>query len=226
MGDGPLALCRANGIPSWTETALRSSIGKSNERTFDGPDAQRMKILILAAMTTMSMQAGRTVDPPYPSVLPYASVEGWNVLIDMESGPACYVLGTYGAGTIVRMGADASGSATLVVANARWRRLKDGSSYDAVIGFDDRTAWKGKALYAYQDGIGTMVFRFTDPRFVKLFMDAGTLTMRLGTIEMTRVALKGSARAMAAMARCQAEVESIGEAAEDGHVPQNPVGTA
>jgi len=187
-----------------------------------------MKTTILAAMLLIPTQAAMTQERPYPPVLPYANVDGWNVLVDMEAGPTCYVLGTYGAGTILRMGVDGAGRASMVIANPSWKRLKSGRSYASVIGFDGRDAWKGSGRYADDSGVGTIVLRFADPKFVKGFMDATTMTLRVDGADMAKVRLSGSRKALAAMALCQGDVDAIGREAEgdEEEAPATPLRTA
>lgn len=190
-----------------------------------------MKTTILAAMLLVPLQSARTQEPGYPPVLPYASVDGWNVLIDMDAGPTCYVLGTYAAGTILRIGVDLSGGSTLVVANPAWKTLKHDVSYPSVIAFDGKDAWKGQSRYADDSGMGTMVFAFTDPEFVKGFMDASTLTLKVDGKDMAKVRLTGSRKAMAAMVLCQGDIDAIRKDAESGEdeveeAPTAPLRTA
>jgi hypothetical protein len=175
-----------------------------------------MKTTILAAMLLVPFQSARAQAPGYPPVLPYASIDGWNVLIDMDAGPTCYVLGTYAAGTIVRIGVDVSGASTLVVANPGWKSMRHGVSYATTIAFDGRDAWKGRSRYADDSGTGTMVFEFTDPAFVKRFMEASSLTLKVAGREVAKVSLTGSRKAMTAMVRCQSDVDAIAKDAEGG----------
>jgi hypothetical protein len=106
--------------------------------------------------------------------------------------------------------------------------MKSGRSYASVIGFDGRDAWKGSGRYADDGGVGTLVYRFADPRFVKGFMDAGTLTLRVEGADMAKVRLAGSRKALAAMALCQGDVDAIAKDAEDGEeeTPAAPLRTA
>ena len=174
---------------------------------------------MMAAMLLGGAQAPEAPDPGPPTVLPYASIDGWNVLVDMEAGPTCYVLGAYGAGTVLRLGPDETGLASLVVANASWKGLEAGRSYDSVIRFDDEDAWKGSGTYAEEDGVGTMVFRFADPRFVRGFVEAASMTLKVEGTEMARVRLTGSRKALAAMSLCQGDVDAMGREAEGGEAP-------
>lgn len=187
-----------------------------------------MKTTLIAALMLSTAQSGPG-ETGYPPVLPYASVAGWNVLVDMESGPSCYLLGVYGAGTIVRIGTDASKRAVLVIANPAWKRMVDGRSYRSVISFDGKEAWKGPGRYSYEAGAGSLVFRFTDPGFVKGIVDAKSLSLKVEGRDMARVRLSGSRKALAAMAHCQGEVDAIKQDAdgegEEG-APDAPLRTA
>jgi hypothetical protein len=188
---------------------------------------QNMKTTLLAALMLSTVQAGPS-DDGYPPVLPYASVAGWNVLVDMESGPSCYVLGVYGAGTIVRIGTDSSKRAVLVIANPGWKRMVDGRSYRSVISFDGKEAWKGPGRYSHEAGAGTLVFRFADPRFAKGIVDAKSLSLKVEGRDMANVRLSGSREALAAMALCQGDVDAIKQDAdgdEEVGAPDAPLRT-
>jgi hypothetical protein len=153
------------------------------------------------------------------SIIPYANVSGWDVMIDMELGHTCFIMGEYGSGSALRIGVNRQvrdRPGYIVVTSPSWKEYRHGLSYPMRLRFEgapDR-AVSGKATVA--GGTTALLFRFADKEFISDFAARSSLKLIDGSREIARLDLGSSRQAVAAMLTCQVQVDALMGDAEAG----------
>lgn len=187
-----------------------------------------LSLLIAASIISQSIPAAPAIPatPDMPAApdefratsgtlpIPYASVEGWDVMIDMDMAHTCFVMGRFETGTTIRLGVDRTKRTSpgyVVLANPSWQGYKDGGEYELSIRFDRDKPWKGAAKASTSTGITALVMPFTDPHFVRDFAIRQAMYVERDGREIARLDLSSSQKAVASMLVCQAEVDETVE---------------
>lgn len=149
--------------------------------------------------------------------LPYDVVAGWSIVVEMRERPACLVLGRFESGTIMRIGVDRDGtpSAYTVFSNPAWKGIAPDHDYAVQVAFG--TA-KAKAMSARSGATGSppsLTIRLDDVATARSLMTTSSLTLDRGGRRLARLPLASTSKAVAAMATCQMEIDTVVSALEN-----------
>lgn len=149
--------------------------------------------------------------------LPYDVVAGWSIVVEMRERPACLVLGRFESGTIMRIGVDRDGapSAYTVLSNPKWKGIASDHDYVVQVAFG---ATRSKTMSARSGATGSppsLTIRLDDVATARSLMTTNSLTLDRDGRRLARLPLASTSKAVAAMATCQMEIDTIVSALED-----------
>ncbi|OHV85580.1 hypothetical protein [Ensifer sp. LCM 4579] len=155
--------------------------------------------------------------------VPWSNVDGWSVLIDPSMGNACYVTTVYELGTILRLGFDFSRepkSIYLALGDNRWKSLEPGKDYPIQIQFDRNPVWDATARAVDFSGTNFLAVSTTDFNFANEFSRKLAMRVTFNGRQVAGLRLKGSARAVAEMLKCQQTVNDTFSAQKPPRAPR------
>lgn len=172
-----------------------------------------MKATIIAALVA-SLTGGAT--PPSvtqpregaPELLPYASVGGWNVLVDLDAGPGCYLIGLYARGTIVRIRKQPDGSIALGMSGLGAKA----PARDVAILLDGRRI--SPSASEGDPARGTVLMLFGDPAFAAALASASRLVVEASGAAVANIDLGPIRQAIERQESCQWEMDRIAREAD------------
>jgi hypothetical protein len=149
--------------------------------------------------------------------LPYDVVAGWSIVVEMRDRPACLVLGRFASGTIMRIGVDRDGtpSAYTVFSNPSWKGISPDHDYAVDVAFGEA---KAKAMSARSGASGSppsLTIRLEDVATVRSLATTGSLTIDRAGQRLARLPLTSTSKAIAAMAACQMEIDTVVSALDE-----------
>jgi hypothetical protein len=160
----------------------------------------------------LAMYASPLVGPAWADshqTVPYSRAGAWQILVDRTVGNGCFAIGTFQAGTVVRVGwAPNAHRFYMVYTDVRWGRLEIGSNYTVRFIFDDGAATYSGTMKAVDfNGQAALMHVNVDPDFMIDFGKRGVLTVfnRDGG-RMARLSLESSQQAIDEIVRCQQEM--------------------
>lgn len=172
-----------------------------------------LKMMAAAALLLMGPSPEDRVEAPDDdNIIQYANVSGWDVMIDMELGHTCFIMGEYGSGSALRIGVNRQvrdRPGYIVITSPNWKAYRHGRSYPMHLRFEgapDR-AVSGKATVA--GGTTALLFRFADRAFISDFASRSGLKVIDGGKEIARLDLGSSKQAVATMLTCQVQVDAL-----------------
>lgn len=159
---------------------------------------------------------GPTRQSTEPEYLPYDVVAGWSIVVEMRDRPTCLVLGRFASGTIMRIGVDRDGSpsAYTVLSNPGWKEIAPDRDYAVDVTFGSA---KAKAMPARSGSTGSppsLTIRLDDVATARSLMTTSTLTLDRAGRRLARLPLASTSNAVAAMATCQMEIDTVVSALE------------
>ncbi|WOS64346.1 hypothetical protein [Sinorhizobium fredii] len=157
--------------------------------------------------------------------IPWRNIDGWNILMDQTLGNACFVTTVYDEGTILRLGFDFSRepkSIYLALGNKNWKALEPGKDYPLQIQFDRNPVWNATARAIDFSGINFLMVSTTDTNFANEFSRKLAMRATFNGRQVAGLRLKGSARAVEEMLRCQKTVNDALVAQEPPKAPKDP----
>lgn len=139
----------------------------------------------------------------------WGQVGSWLISVDPSLANSCYALHDYDDGTVMRFGSDKSSADQrwyILFGNDRWRSIEDGGEYNVTLKFDREPEWTAVATGVDMGADTNFLYVFgSDPGFIDEFVAKNTLVLTYEGTTVTRLSLRGSARAARAMMQCQAE---------------------
>ncbi|MCA1366672.1 hypothetical protein I6F15_04530 [Bradyrhizobium sp. BRP14] len=154
--------------------------------------------------------------------VPWSTVDGWNIFMDPTMGNACYVTTAYELGTILRLGfyfSQESKGIFLALGDSRWKSLEPGKDYPIQIQFDGNPVWNATARAVDFSGTNYLFVSTTDTNFATEFSRKLAMRVTFNGREVAALRLKGSARAINEMLRCQ---KTVSDALSAQKPPQPP----
>lgn len=140
----------------------------------------------------------------------WADVENWQVRVDPSMGHGCFVIGTWEAGTVLRIGfSPLEGTFQFVLGDDRWKSLEWGKKYNLSIQFGRLDPWEAEATGVHF-GDSETVFLSTessDAEFLKEFMEHVDMKVSYQDQVIAVMNLPGSYRAMMEVMECQREMK-------------------
>lgn len=143
--------------------------------------------------------------------------------MDPSMGNACYVSTFYDEGTIIRLGfyfSQESKGIYLALGNRKWKSLEPGKDYPIQIQFDRNPVWNATASVVNSSGTNFLTVYTTNTNFANEFSRKLGMRVTFNGQQVAGLKLKGSARAIGEMLRCQETVNG-GLAQERRQAPKS-----
>lgn len=149
--------------------------------------------------------------------LPYGIVGGWSIVVELRDRPSCLVLGRFASGTVMRIGIDREGapSAYAVVSNPSWRDIAPDRDYRIDVTFGSTRARPMSARSGSSGSTPSLTIRLDDVATARSLATTTAMTIDREGRRLAKLPLASTADAIAAMAVCQTEIDTVVSAIED-----------
>lgn len=156
--------------------------------------------ILIAALTTFVVF---DLEASEKDVAKWSEIGWWEILVDRSLDSGCFAWAEYDGGTILRIGFDPTTEMMyFMIANSDWKSVEIGKDYNLDIQFDDEDPWKAEST-AIDMGIAALHVETRQWDFVDEFKRKHTLFVSYKDQNIATLSLKGSARAIDEVVRCQ-----------------------
>jgi hypothetical protein len=144
----------------------------------------------------------------------WKKVGTWYIMIDKTLGNACFMLGIYEGGTILRIGFRQGKSQKsvpyMIVADEDWNSIEVGKDYDLRFKFDNEAPWNVPARGLAFNKAKVLYFDVTDWDFIDELMRKHRVLIEYNGKTIAILKLDGSFAALKETANCHARMAEVG----------------